>query len=416
MRTLVVTHYIPKFPAGGSSMRDYCLAREMANRHEVTFLLPDYGEASRAEAEPLKSFCRVQFFDLNGGQPWPLSRRLLYSLNRRLPIENVWRLTRNEPAIVQALEPLFSPLLFTLKQIDWTQFDLLQVEHSQLGSGVVDLPIPVPAVLDWHNVYSVVAARQFARAANPRKKLNLWYERRRVRQSEEQVAKRFDRSVAVSEPDAAGIRELHFGAKVDVVPNGVNCEYFSNPEPAVYEEKSLVFTGRMDYAPNEEGVLFFCDKVLPYVLRTEPEVRLYVVGQQPSPSVRELEGRFPGTVHVTGYVEDVRPYLQRAAVSVVPLLDGGGTRLKILEAMAMRIPVVSTTIGAEGLGLENGNEIVIADEPEELALAVLSQLADPERRQQLSERGHQAAKRQFEWHKVASQLNDVWERATYFHG
>lgn len=410
-RAIIVSHSIPRFPASGAPMRDFCLAREMARRNEVTFLLPDYGEESRAHAEPLKEFCRVLFFDVHDDRAWPLSKRLLYSVNRRFPVGNVWRMIRGAPAIVRAVEPLFPALRSGLAAVDWDAFDLLQVEHSHLGTAIMGMAIPVPTVLDWHNVYTVIEARRTAQATSPKNRLRSWQEWRRVRRAETQAAKWFEHSVAVSAADAEAIQALHSGVKVNVVPNGVDCEYFSNPEPGTFEAGSLVFTGTMDYEPNEEGVLFFCEEVLPAILREEPAIQFYVVGQRPSNAVKTLERSYPGTVHVTGFVDDVRPYLQRAAVSVVPLLNGGGTRLKILESLAMQKPVVSTTVGAEGLGLEEGHEIVIADGPESFAQAVLNLLGDRRTGERLASHGYQTAKSRFDWKVVAKRLNEAWELA-----
>jgi glycosyltransferase involved in cell wall biosynthesis len=171
----------------------------------------------------------------------------------------------------------------------------------------------------------------------------------------------------------------------------------------------MVFTGTMDYDLNENGMLYFCERIMPLILAKMPSVRLYIVGQRPSKLVLALQQKFAGKVVVTGFVDDVRPYLQRAAVCVVPLLNGGGTRLKILEAMAMQKPVVSTAVGAEGLGFENGREIVIADLPDAFAQGTITLLQDFERRQRQISEAVARVRRQFDWTVIAEQLEHAWQ-------
>jgi glycosyltransferase involved in cell wall biosynthesis len=267
----------------------------------------------------------------------------------------------------------------------------------------------VPKVLDWHNVLSVIEERHVRRTGGLRNAAGARHELWRTRRSEKQMAKQFEHSVAVSEKDAAAIRQLYGEAEVTVVPNGVDCRYFSNDDPETFEPQTLVFTGTMDYEPNEAGILYFVEKVLPHIERQIDSVRLYVVGQRPSAKVTALAKQSPGKVIVTGYVDDVRPYLARAAVCIVPLLNGGGTRLKILEALAMQRPVVSTSVGAEGLALVHGQEILIADKPDDFASAVKMLLEDSTLRKRQMVNGLARVRTEYDWSVIGGRLRSVWE-------
>jgi glycosyltransferase involved in cell wall biosynthesis len=168
----------------------------------------------------------------------------------------------------------------------------------------------------------------------------------------------------------------------------------------------MVFTGSMDWLPNEDGIRWFVDEVLPLVRAEEPGATLTVVGRYPPAAIRELAARDPG-VRVTGTVPDVRPYVERAALFVVPLRIGGGTRLKIFEAMAMERPVVSTTIGAEGLPVTNGQDIVLADSASDFAAAVVRLLRNPAERQAVGQRAAAKVRAEHAWDRVADRFMEL---------
>src|SRR4029077_2147007 len=186
-----------------------------------------------------------------------------------------------------------------------------------------------------------------------------------------------------------------------VIPTGVDTEYFA-PDATVASEARLVFAGSMDWLPNEDAMRFFCHDVLPLIRAEEPRARLSIVGRAPTAAVRALADEH---IEVTGTVPDVRPFMRRAAVHVVPLRIGGGTRLKIFEAMAMGQAVVSTTIGAEGLPITHGEHALIADGPRALADAVVSLLRDERRRHALSAAARQLVVEHYDWSVAADVLD-----------
>jgi glycosyltransferase involved in cell wall biosynthesis len=201
--------------------------------------------------------------------------------------------------------------------------------------------------------------------------------------------------------------------EVTVVPNGVDVERyaaFAAPE-GLLPPNSLVFTGTMDYRPNVDAVLWFAQRVLPLVRQRVPEARFYVVGRNPHPRLEALQSPSarpdPG-IEITGSVPDTRPYIAGAALYVVPLRSGGGTRLKVLEAMAMRCPIVSTTMGVDGFPVAPNREVVLADEPEAFAESVVQLLGDGERRAELGQAGYEFAASCYDWSAIVPLLERVY--------
>jgi glycosyltransferase involved in cell wall biosynthesis len=188
---------------------------------------------------------------------------------------------------------------------------------------------------------------------------------------------------------------------VHVVPTGVDTAYFA-PRTAVVRPRHLVFTGSMDWLPNEDGVQHFVRDVLPLVRRAEPSTTLSIVGRAPTPAVQRLADEYG--VQVTGRVDDVRPYMAEAAVYVVPLRIGGGTRLKIFEAMAMGKAIVSTTIGAEGLPVDPGLHLAIADDAPSFARAVIHLLQNQTERARLGDAARHLVLERYDWAAVAGHL------------
>jgi len=183
------------------------------------------------------------------------------------------------------------------------------------------------------------------------------------------------------------------------VPTGVDTEFFQPEEEETTE--GILFTGSMDWASNEDAVIYFKDQILPIIRDTIPGVTFWVVGRRPRGNLRALQGDDTG-IRVTGTVEDIRPFFRRAGVYVVPLRSGSGTRLKIFEAMAAGKAVVSTTLGAEGLPVTNGENIILVDEPSDFALAVIGLLREPKKRRSLGSNARRLVEENFSWETVSA--------------
>ncbi|MBI4609218.1 MAG: glycosyltransferase [Candidatus Rokubacteria bacterium] len=261
----------------------------------------------------------------------------------------------------------------------------------------VPLDGPVPVVLFAHNVEHMIWKRLSENEPRLWRRLLLEIEWRKMRRYEADVCRRAASTITVSDLDRALLLALAPTARMWVTPTGVDTSYFV-PDGRREARAAVVFTGSMDWYPNEDAVLWFVDAVLPRIRREVPEASFTVVGR--NPTRRLLAAVAEAGVRVTGTVDDVRPYIAEAAVYAVPLRIGGGTRLKIFEALAMGKAVVSTAVGAEGLPLAPGENFLQADEPEEFARAVVSLLRDPARRRQLGMAGRRLVEERYAWPEV----------------
>jgi sugar transferase (PEP-CTERM/EpsH1 system associated) len=280
----------------------------------------------------------------------------------------------------------------------------------------VNLPpsLPCRSVIFTHNVESEIWRRHAETKTS-------WIERRLYERQhasmlrfERDTLARFDGVLAVSDADRDTFARLFPGVirhPVHVVPTGVDTEFFApspddapspGDDPSPLDAPSLVFTGSMDWLPNEDAMTYFCRDILPAIRAAAPGTQLSIVGRAPTPAVQKLAA--DRGVVVTGRVDDVRPYMRDAAVYVVPLRIGGGTRLKIFEAMAMGKAVVSTTVGAEGLPVEDGKQVLIADEPGAFARAVVRLLDDVTERRRLEAAARALVVARYDWSAVAGEL------------
>jgi len=268
--------------------------------------------------------------------------------------------------------------------------------------------IDCPSVLFQHNVEAMIWKRHYEVQTNAAKKSYLFRQWQKMRAFEAKVCPEFDCVIAVSREDR-DLMEKEYGLKdVYDVPTGVDTEFFRPSGKHQRRAENLVFTGSMDWLPNEDAIRYFTEQILPRVRQSVPNVKLTVVGRNPYPGLLELSKRDPAVI-VTGRVDDVRPFMEEAAVYVVPLRIGGGTRLKIYEAMAMEKPIVSTSIGAEGLPVEDGQEIVLADTPETFADAVVKLIQQPQVADEIGQRAATKVRQKFGWDKVAESFAAICE-------
>jgi polysaccharide biosynthesis protein PslH len=264
-------------------------------------------------------------------------------------------------------------------------------------------------VLFQHNVETVIWRRRAEHAADS---IRRWYFRMqagRMFEYEREACRSARHVVAVSETDAGLMRTLFGAPRVSVIPTGVDVEYFRPPDSSAVMA-DLVFVGSMDWLPNVDGVLYFVREILPLIRRRRPQCSLAVVGRTPLKEIADLPGDDPGIV-VTGTVADIRPYLWGSSVAIVPLRIGGGTRLKIYEAMAARAPVVSTSVGAEGLDVSSPENIRLAGSPEAFAEQCLTLLEDRGERARIAQSAWELVTERFSWDHVASSFERILETA-----
>ncbi len=271
-------------------------------------------------------------------------------------------------------------------------------------------PFPVPSVVFTHNVEAEIFERH-ARVATGPMRLVWPGQARKMQRFEGETLRRFSRVIAVSRRDAAALKERFNLPEVDAIDTGVDLGFFTPqaaPPPPGPEGGLVVFTGVMDSPANVEGVRYLFDKVWPIVLQARPAARALVVGRNPSAA---LQAAAPPSFSFTGTVDDIRPHVARSHLAVIPLNVGSGTRIKAFEAMAMGRPVVSTSIGIEGLDVEHGEHLLIADAASDFAAAVLALLADAGLRDRLARNARALVETRFSWARVARQFEAICLRA-----
>ena len=269
--------------------------------------------------------------------------------------------------------------------------------------GVVPWGAPLPKVIFTHNVEAMIWKRHYEVAENAMWRAISWWEWRKMEAAERKYLRLADRVLTVSETDRDTFKPFLPGKTITVIPTGVDIQYFQ-PMPLQEIPKSLVFTGSMDWLPNEDGILSFVDEVLPLLKQKYPEVTLNVVGRNPSRKLQAVAAKEPG-LRLTGWVDDIRPHLARGSICIVPLRIGGGTRLKIFEAMAMGKPTVSTSVGAEGLPVQDGKNILLAEIPTDFADAISRLFDDIPLRQRLGEAARTLVEKNYSWRKIAESFS-----------
>ena len=297
----------------------------------------------------------------------------------------------------------------TLQQLlEEETFELIQIESVHLMNYLPALRSarnqPV-IVCDWHNVESDLM-RQYAE--HERNLARRSYARRTARlmsDAEVSALKTFDAHITVSEEDASRLRSINSQARLIVIENGVDTAYYAGASSAVRDR--IVFVGSMDYHANIEGATHFARHVWPGIHERHPDLRFTIVGRNPPPQVTDLSA---AGVEVTGSVDDVRPFYREALAAVVPLNVGGGSRLKVLEAMATGVPVVSTTRGAEGLDVTDGQNILLADSPAQLAEGLSSVIRDANLSERIIEGGHALVRARYEWSILGKTLVEQYHQ------
>lgn len=383
----------------GGKIRTYNMLRELKRDHHVTYLTLDDGTAGRTAREQASEYChelvciphqqQEKFTPgFYAGLAFNIFSRLPYAIQKY----------HSQPMRAAIEEQLRS------ENIDVVICDFL--------TPAVNMPanLPCPTILFQHNVEAMIWKRHYEVQANRAKKTYLYGQWRKMQRFESMICRRFDSVVAVSEEDREQIRQQYLVSNVFAVPTGVDTEFFRPSGTVSIDPHNIVFTGSMDWLPNEDAIRYFTDQILPLVKRSVPDLTLTVVGRNPGASLIELSKRDP-SIKVTGRVDDVRPYLERAAAFVVPLRIGGGTRLKIYEAMAMEKPIISTTIGAEGLPLTNDVELILADTVESFADSVVRVLGDEALGKRLGQQSAASVREKFGWPKVAERFEEICELA-----
>jgi sugar transferase (PEP-CTERM/EpsH1 system associated) len=382
-------------PDTGGKIRSYNILSELARKHSVTCFLFYATHENDVHSELETLFDQSICIPLDLPRPKSFGELCDYGahLFSRTPY-NIRKFCR--PRVRQELRRL----------LHQAGFDVIVCDFL-VAAGVIPWDSPTPKVIFTHNVEAMIWRRHYEVASNPLWKALSWREWRAMKAAERKYLARADHVLTVSENDRAVFNEYVETARLSVIPTGADTEYFA---PSVEPEipGSLVFTGSMDWLPNEDGILHFIKETLPLIRQEEPEVSVCIVGRNPSPRLRQVAAR-EKKLEVTGRVEDIRPFLVRSQVCIVPLRIGGGTRLKIFEAMSMGKAVVSTRVGAEGLPVRNGEHLLLADDSESFARSTVNLLRDASRRRQIGLAARKLVEENYSWRQVARVFSNVLE-------
>lgn len=413
MNILVLSPYPPYPPHGGGTMRIYQLVRGLAARHNVTCLAFSPSEQADAALEPLRAVCRL--VTVRGPA-------------RRSVVQRAWT-TAASPLPDMALRNQSAAFAAAVRQLlAQEQFDIAQAESIEMAPYlelVRATTNQTAVVLDQFNAEFVLQKRaaQTSAAAlrsgmfNPAHVAGAAYsfvQWLKLARYERAVMRRCDLVLAVSEDDRQTLLGLDARLNIGVVPNGVDTGVFSRAALAEqhagvlsFTGPAIIFTGTLDFRPNVDAVFWFAHEVMPLIRATWPDARFVVVGKRPGPALRALPAEI---ATVVGEVPDARPFIAASSVYVVPMRIGGGVRLKLLEALSLEAPVVSTGMGAEGVeGLRDHEHCLLADEPHAFASATLRLLHEAVLGERLGASGRALVQKRYDWDMILPRLEALYQ-------
>jgi glycosyltransferase involved in cell wall biosynthesis len=348
------------------------------------------------------------------GTPEGRERASEYSA-RAYPVNRVIPPRRSPHFFLQLAANILSPLPLAVGRYESDQmkarirtvltahpFDAIVCDFLSSAPNLPDLG---KAVLFQHNIESRIWQRHAEHASDMLSRTYFGVQARRMLRCERDFCRRAARVISVSPNDTKDMRELFGVTSISEIATGVDLEYFA-PHAQASARWDLVFLGAMDWLPNIDGARYFVSEILPRIRKSLPHVRLVFAGRNPVPEIQAF-ARSDSQIEVTGTVSDVRPYLWNSLVSIVPLRIGGGTRLKIYEAMAAGIPVVSTSIGAEGLAVTPDRNILLADSADAFASGCIELLRSEARRREQSAAARELVSSRFSWERIASEFEDI---------
>jgi glycosyltransferase involved in cell wall biosynthesis len=393
-RILALTSRLPFPPREGHQLRSWHLLKALATRHEVTLLSFERKDDTPDEAAPLRQILRAV-------HTFPIP-----SEHSRLALGQAVARSTMTPhpfiAAKYASQPLRECLRALSRDADLVHFDMLP-----LFAHVDCVPAGVPVVLNAHNVEHLLLEKRVQIESRPLSRRFLANQIARLRNFEQAACRRADAVLACSETDADALRELAPAIDVTVVPNGVDLDGNRPAAASNGGNARMVFVGQMGWFPNRDGVEWFMREVLPRIVAARADAEFVLVGKADG---LEIPESVKTHVRLAGFVPDLRPVVHDAAVYVVPLRAGSGTRLKVLEAMALGKAVVTTHIGSEGIALRDGESALYADDAESFARAVLDLFDNPGRANQLGVAARACAEAHYGWEAIGSDLLALYDR------
>ena len=397
MNILVLSPWLPWPLYDGGRIRIFETLRCLSRRHALTLVTAVCRPEESEQASVLKDFCENVVTAVVSNRTGAVVTRLSRGVLSRRPLIQSFYYDTGLAGKIRDLTGRVS-------------FDVIQVEFPFLTPylSAIEAGSRAKKILTMHNIESLRFERELQLAHWGKRRLVLLGNHIFFREWERQALRQFDGIVTVSDRERSWVQEHIPGTAVEVVPNGVDTEYFRPDSPVIDNDPYVIFTGAMDYPPNVDAAGWLCNEILPVIRRSIPNIRLKIVGKNPHPQVIEL-GKRSG-VEVTGTVPDIRSYVAGARALVVPLRSGGGTRLKILEAMALGRPVISTTVGAEGLNVTPGTDILIADDAQQFAKHLQLLLNSSGACARIAEAGRRLVVEKYDWRVCLGGLDRLYGR------
>ncbi len=404
MKVLWISQNIPYPPKTGVLQRNYNLLREVAKHADIHLLaifkenvIPVDYDVEEATRELLKFCKQLEIVRL----PIESSALALYglaftSLFTRDPLSINWAKSKIMAQQLQAM-------------LNQTDFDVIHFDTISLAV-YKDVVGDIPKVLNHHNIESHLLQRRTLVEQNPLKRFYFSLEGKKLEQFETRTCPQFDMNFTVSELDKDRLLEFAPGTKADVIANGVDIEYFS-PQAVETKPGSVIMVSGMNWYPNRDAVLYMYEEIWPKLCEVYPDISWVVVGASPPKQLLDLAEQ-DKRVTVTGFVDDVRPYLAEAEIYLCPMRDGGGTRLKILDALSMGKPIVSTTMGVEGIAVTPEKNVLTADTPDEFVKQIGRLRDDPALRQQIGQAGRQFVIDTYSWEIIGKKLANIYQSLT----
>jgi len=394
MNILFISTENPYPPDHGHHIRTYNILRYLAKRHSVYFLSFIKNEGELRYLAEIEKFCKSADVCILPDEisKWRFYLSILSNFFSPLPYvaEKYYQRSMKEK-IRQVVER---------NGIDIVHFDMLPLARYRKEAKTI------PTILVEHNVESLRVKRLTENSRNTLFKLFMYYQYIKLSAFEKKEVSRFDLCTAVSDEDVNILKKMSSKAKIIVIPNGVDTSYFA-PKGENRIERSMIWVGSMADVYNREAMEFFCSEIFPLIQAEIPDVELTVVGKSPPKRLLDLE-KGNKNVKVVGYVNDVRPYIDAAAVYVAPMKSGSGTKLKVLNALSMAKAVVTTSIGAEGIHVKDNEHLLIADDPVLFAKKTIELLRDPERAAKIGENGRRRMCDEYDWESIGQRMDEVY--------
>ncbi|WP_227817230.1 TIGR03087 family PEP-CTERM/XrtA system glycosyltransferase [Nitrogeniibacter aestuarii] len=390
MKILYVCHRFPFPPKRGGKIRPFNMIRHFSQQHEVTVCSLVRSDEEAAEGQGLEAHCA--HFEMGRVSNPVQTLRMVARLPTLTPSSMGFFYCPDLARRVKAL-------------VAREKFDLIFVHCSSVAQYVEDIE-GIPKILDFGDMDSQKWLEYVKFKPFP---LNMgyWLEGTKMERAERRLATRFNMCTATTRAEWETLESYETGVSTGWFPNGVDAGFFK-PDGESYDPDLISFIGRMDYYPNQECMFDFCKRIWPLLKARRPSLKLVIVGADPIPAVRKLEEL--NGVTVTGSVPDVRPYILRSALMVAPLNIARGTQNKILEAMAMGVPVVTSKVAAGGVDAEDENHFLVADTPDEYACAILRIVENPAERERLAIAGRERMLSHHDWPKSMERLDGIVER------